>query len=156
MAGVETKFDQRLAQRDSGRVLCTKRALVEGTGNGAAAQQRGSEPDALFVGEADHFDCERQTPSSFRELGDAGNRRDQPERAIPFSGIAHRIVMRPQHQARQVRPIAFIAAADVADRIEMRGHSGRSHPGEDQFGRGTMLPGEENPRQMYRRLGDRR
>ena len=63
--------------------------------------------------------------------------------------------MRTQHQARQSRPLAFVAAADVADRVEMRAHAGRPHPGQDQVGRGAMFPGEEDPRQMLRRLRDR-
>ena len=78
------------------------------------------------------------------QIGDAGNRRDQPERAIPFAGVANRIVVRAQHQARQARTIALVAAADIADRVEMRAHAGRAHPGQDQFGRRAMLPGQEN------------
>ena len=58
------------------------------------------------------------------QIGDAGNRRDHPERPVPFAGVAHGVVMRAQHQARQPRPLAFVAAADIADGIETRGHAG--------------------------------
>ena len=50
------------------------------------------------------------------------------ERAVPFAGIAHGVVMRSQHQARQAGPLAFVTAADIADGIEMRGHAGLAHP----------------------------
>ena len=63
--------------------------------------------------------------------------------------------MRSQHQARQARPLAFVTAADVADGVEMRGHAGLAHPAQDEIGGGAMLRGEENPRQMLRRFGDR-
>ena len=76
------------------------------------------------------------------------------ERAVPFAGVAHGVVMRAQHQARQAGPIAFVTAADIADRVEMRAHAGLAHPGEDQIGGHAVLRRKENPRQMLRRLGD--
>ena len=54
------------------------------------------------------------------QIGHAGDRRDQSERAVPFAGVAHGVVMRAQHQARQAGPLAFVTAADVSDRVEMR------------------------------------
>ncbi len=89
------------------------------------------------------------------EIGDAGNRRDQPERAIPFAGVANRIVVRSQHQAWQPGTIALVSAADIADRVEMRAHPGRPHPPEDQFSRRAMLPGQEDAGEVRFRLGDR-
>src|SRR6185437_8195290 len=70
--------------------------------------------------------------------------RDDAERPVPFAGIAHGVVMRSQHQARQARAISLIPAADIADGIEMRAHTGLAHPGHDQIGRETMLRREED------------
>ncbi len=58
-----------------------------------------------------------------------------PQRAVPFAGVAHGVVVRAEHQAGRPRPLAFVAAADVADRVEMRAHAGLAHPGQDQVGR---------------------
>ena len=63
--------------------------------------------------------------------------------------------MRAQHQARQARTLALVTAADIADGVEMRGHAGIAHPGQNQIGGDAVFGGQENPRQMLRRLGDR-
>ena len=55
---------------------------------------------AFLVGEPDHLDGKRQTPPPPMQIGDAGNRGDQSERAVPFAGIADGVVVRTQHQAR--------------------------------------------------------
>ena len=73
------------------------------------------------------------------QVGDAGNRRDHAERPVPFAGVAHGVVMRAQHQARQARALALVTAADIADGVEMRGHAGIAHPRQEQIGRGAML-----------------
>src|SRR5713101_4743493 len=85
-----------------------------------------------------------------------GNRRSQPERTVPFAGVADGVVMRAQHQARRARNLAFVAAADVSDRVEMRAHSGVAHPAQDEVGGRAMLVGEEDAREMFWRFGDRR
>src|SRR6266446_875666 len=69
---------RRVAQRNSGAVLYPQHALVERSRDRPAPQQRGREPDALLVGEPGHLDRERQSLSSSVQLGEAGNRRDQP------------------------------------------------------------------------------
>jgi hypothetical protein len=89
------------------------------------------------------------------QIADTGNRGDQSKRAVPFAGIADGIVVRTQHQARQPRNLAFVAAADISDRIEMRAHSCLNHPVQDKVGRRPMLPGEKNAREMLWRLGNR-
>ena len=135
--------------------LRVEHALVEGAGDGAAAEQGRGEADAFLIGKAGHLDRERQSLAAPVEIGDAGNRGDEPERPVPFAGVAHGVVMRAQHQAGQARPLALVAAADIADGIEMRGHAGVPHPRQQEIGRGAVLGGEEDPRQMIRRLGDR-
>jgi hypothetical protein len=150
MFGVKTELQQSIAHRNSVRVLYAEHALVEGPCDRAAAQQRGGEPDPLLVGEPGYFDGERQAPPSLVQIGDAANRRDQSERAVPFAGIADGVVVRAQHQARQTGALAFIAAADISDRIEMRMHSGRAHPAQDKVGSGTMLFREEDACKMLR------
>ena len=90
------------------------------------------------------------------QIGNAGDRGDQSERPIPFAGIAHGVVMRAQHQARQAGPIAFVSAADIADRVEMRAHAGLAHPDENEIGGGAVFGRKENPRQMLRRFGNGR
>jgi hypothetical protein len=73
------------------------------------------------------------------QIGHAAYRRDQAERPIPLAGVAHGIVMRTEHQAGQTRNLAFVAAADVADRIEMRLHAGIPHPRQQEIGRCAMF-----------------
>ena len=156
MSGVETKLDQRLAHRNPGGVRGAEHALVKRARDRAAAEQRGCEADAFLVGEPDHLDGERQPALSLVQIGNAGNRGDQAERAVPFAGIADGVVMRAQHQARQARGLAFVTAADISDRIEMRVHAGGPHPVQDEVGRRAMLGGEENAGQMFRGLGNLR
>ena len=129
-------------------VARVEHAFVEGAGDRPAAEQRGGKPHALLVGETDDFDRKRQPHAPPVQIGDAGNRRDHAERAVPFAGVAHGVVMRAQHQARQPGTFALIAAADIADGVEMRGHAGISHPGQDEIGRDAMFRRKENPRQM--------
>jgi len=64
--------------------------------------------------------------------------------------------MRAQHQARRARSLAFVTAADISDRVEMRAHSGIAHPAQDKVGGRAMLFGEEDAREMLWRFGDRR
>jgi hypothetical protein len=63
--------------------------------------------------------------------------------------------MRPEHQARQARAIALVAATDIADGIEMHNHPGIAHPAQQQIGGGAVLGGQEDPGQAFRRLGNR-
>ncbi len=90
------------------------------------------------------------------QIGDTGNRRDQPERTVPFAGVANGVVMRAQHQARRAGNLAFVTAADISDGVEMRPHSGVAHPAQDQVSRRAMLFGKEDAREMLWRFGDRR
>jgi hypothetical protein len=136
-------------------ILYAERALDEGSGDRAAAQQCRGKPNPLLVGEPGHLDRERQSPPSFAQIGNAGNRGDQSERAVPFAGIADGVVMRTKHQARQAGTVALVTAADVADRIEMRMHAGLNHPVQDEVGRRAMLPSQEDARKVLRRLGNR-
>ena len=127
---------------------------IESARDRAAAEQRGRKAHALLVGESNDLDRERQPPPAPVQIGDAGNRCEQSERAVPFAGVAHGVVMRAQHQARQAGTIAFITAADISDRIEMRGHAGLAHPAKNEIGGDAVFGGQENPRQMLRRLGN--
>ena len=64
---------------------------------------------------------------------------DHTEHAIVFARIAHRVEMRAQHQARRTRPITFVAANDVADRVETRAHARLAHPCKDELIGRTLL-----------------
>src|SRR5947207_14631829 len=64
--------------------------------------------------------------------------------------------MRAQHQAGQACNLAFVAAADISDRVEMCAHSGIAHPAQHKVGRRAMLFGEEDAREMLGRFGDSR
>ncbi len=149
MIGIEAEFLQRLAHGDAGGIAHLQHAFVEGAGDRAAAEQRGGEAHALLVGKAGDLDRERQPLAAPVQIGDAGDRSDHAERPVPFAGVAHGVVMRAEHQAWQTRRGALIAAADIADRIEMRVHAGLAHPGQDQIGRGAMLAREEDPGKMF-------
>ena len=145
----------RLAHREAAWIARAEHAFVEGAGDRPAAEQRGGKPDALLVGETCDFDRKGQPHAPPVQVGDAGNRRYHSERAVPFAGVAHGVVMRTQHQAGQPGTFAFIAAADIADGVEMYGHPGIFHPGQDEIGRDAMSRREEDPRQMRARLGNR-
>ncbi len=51
--------------------------------------------------------------------------------------------------------LSLIAAADIADRIEVRAHAGRAHPAKDQVGRRAMLRREEDAREVVGSFGYR-
>src|SRR3981189_1638388 len=68
-----------------------------------------------LIGEPHDLDRKRQPPPAPVQVRDAGNRRDQSERAVPFAGVAHGVVMRAQHQARQAGAIAFITAPELSN-----------------------------------------
>ena len=115
---------KRIAHRDPGpdfRVPNTPSSNVPATARLPSSVE--GEADALLIGGADHLDGERQAFSAPLQVGHAGNRRDQSERAVPFAGVADGVVMRAQHQARHSGPLAFVAAADVSDRVEVRARS---------------------------------
>ena len=129
--------------------------LDERTGDRAAAEQGRGKANPFLVGEPDDLDRKRQPLPAPVQVRDAGNRRDQSERAVPFAGVTHRIIVRAQHQARQARPVALIAAADISDRVEMRAHARLDHPGQDEIGGDLVFGRKENPRQLLWRLRDR-
>ena len=156
MIGVEAELHQRIAHGDAVTVACVEHALVEGAGHRAAAEQRRGEAHPLLVGKADDFDRERQALAAAVEIGDAGDRRDHAQRPVPFAGVAHGVVVRAEHQARQARPLAFVAAADIADRVEMRTHAGVAHPAQDEFGGGAQLAGQIDAGELVGFFGDRR
>jgi hypothetical protein len=54
------------------------------------------------------------------EALDDAERGERAERAVVAAGVAHGVDMRTDHQRRRVRPPAFVARADVADRIDAR------------------------------------
>jgi hypothetical protein len=64
--------------------------------------------------------------------------------------------VRAEHQAGRAFNFAFMAAADIADGIEMRAHAGLAHPSQNEFGRGSVLACQEYPGQIPGRLRDRR
>ena len=63
--------------------------------------------------------------------------------------------MRTQHQTGQARNLAFVATADISDRVELRLHPGIPHPRQNKIGRRAMLWREKDARQLTWRLGDR-
>ena len=148
MIGIEAEVLQRLAHGNAVGIAHPQHALVKGAGDRAAAEQRGGEADALLVGKAGDLDRERQPLAAPVQVRDAGDRGDEAERPIPFAGVTHGIVMRAEHQAWQAGRSALVAAADIADGIEMRVHAGFAHPGQDQIGRGAMLFGEKDAGEM--------
>ena len=155
MLRIEPEPHHRLAHGEAVRIARIEHAFVEGAGDRPAAEQGGGKPHALLVRETDDFDRKGQPHIAPVQIGDAGDRGDDPERSIPFAGVAHGVVMRTQHQARQPGTFPFIAARDVSDGVEMRGHAGIFHPRQDEIGHGAMLGREEYPREPFRRLGNR-
>src|SRR6267142_7041217 len=148
MVGIETELEERIAYRYSGAVLYAKQALVERSGDRAAPQQRGGESNAFLIGKTGHLDSEGQWLSAPVYICNAGNRRNQPKRPVPFACVTYGIVVRAEHEAGQTRTFSFVAAADVSDGIEMRAHSRLSHPRQQQISRGAVLGGEKDTGQI--------
>ena len=126
---------------------------VERTGNRTAAQQRAAKANALLVGEAQHFDGEGQALALLVQRMHAFNRSDHPEHAIVFAGIAYRVEMRAEHQARRPRSVAFITTDAVADLVELGAHAGIAHPAQHEIAGGTLFLAQEDTRQSIGLLG---
>ena len=90
--------------------------------------------------------CGRRRPPRVQRL-DAFERAHDAQHAVVLARIEHRVEVRAEHQAGQAGPVALVAADDVADRIETRGHARVAHPAEHEPARGDLLAGEEHARQ---------
>ena len=152
---VQPKLHHGFAHAEAGMIARIEHAFVEGAGDRPAAEQGGGKPHALLVRETDDFDRKGQPHIAPVQIGDAGDRGDDPERSIPFAGVAHGVVMRTEHQARQPGTFSFVTAADIADGVEMRGHSGIPHPRHQEISRDAMFGRKEDPCQILRRFGNR-
>ena len=155
MVGIKAECHHRLAHRNAGAVARIEHARdrnVPATARLPSSVEAKRTPSSS-ANPTTSIAKGNRLPAAV-EIGDAGDRGDHAERAVLFAGVAHGVEMRAEHQTRQAGPVAFVAAADIADRVEMRGHAGLAHPGQNQIGGVAVLRRKKNPRQMLRRLGD--
>ncbi len=143
---IESERSQRSTHRDAGGICLVEQCGVERAGDGSAAQQRGTEAHALFVGETDHLDREGQPRRRRLQCVHAFDRRDDAEHAVVLPGVADGVEVRSQHQAWQTRRRSLVASDAIAHGVQPGIHSGRAHPVEHQRVRVPLLRREEHPR----------
>jgi hypothetical protein len=154
MIGVAAERLQRVAHRDAAGVLLRQGFRLVDPGEAARAGQSVGEAHALLVAESD--DLERDVePSPLRReaLGEA-ERGERAERAVVAAGVAHGVDMRADHQRRGARPPAFVARADVADRIDARRNAALFRPGDELLGGAPVRLRQAEPRQSGRVVGE--
>jgi hypothetical protein len=122
---IELELRQCLAHRHAIRIGLGEQRGIERSRDGAAAEQRRSKAHALLIAKADYLDGERQSRAGRVERSDAFDRAQHAEHAVVLAGVAHGVEVRPQHEARQPRPRAFVAANAIAHGVDVRGHPGR-------------------------------
>ena len=75
-----------------------------------------------------------QAQAGSGDVVDALDRGDDAERAVPFAGIAHGVVMRADHHAREAGDLPLIAADDIADLVHARVEPRLAHPAQNKLG----------------------
>ncbi len=153
-AGSSPKPRKRIAHRDSGSIDRIEQCMVEGSRHRPAAEQRRAEAHALLVAEPDDLDGERQAYPAGMERTHAFDRRDHAEHAVVLAGVAHRVEVRTEHEAREFGTLALVAARAVADGIHACRHAGVAHPGQHVFVCIALLVGKEHARQAALLFGE--
>src|SRR5258708_18534494 len=110
LRGVESEMRQGLPHADTLVVDLLQQRRLKRPGNRPAAQQRGAKANALLVGKAQYFDGEGQTLALLVQRMHAFDRGDDAEHAVVFAGIAYRVEMRAEHEARRPRSVALVTA----------------------------------------------
>lgn len=119
-----------------------------------AAKKRGAEAHALFVGKSDYLDREGQALAGFVHAPNAFDRAEDAEEAIVPAGIAHAVHVGAGQQRRRARCRAFVAADDIAERVECGVHARFLHPAEDLLAGGAMLRRKERACNTRRVFGE--
>jgi hypothetical protein len=141
-AGIAADRRQRLPHADPLGVPCLEHARVERAGDGAGTDQRGGEAHALLVAERDDFDRVRQKLAGFVQRRHRRDGGEHAQGAVVGATVAHRVDVRAEQQRRVVRFAPWVAADDVADRVDGGAHARLLHPGPDPVGRRDVRRGE--------------
>ena len=98
---IQTKIRNRLAYRNSLRILTAEQILIQAAHEGAAADKRRAEANALFFRETDDFDGKGKLAAV--QSAEQRNGKNHSENAVVRSGVGYGIQMRAHHQARRIR-----------------------------------------------------
>ena len=153
---VQAELPQGVGQALPGGVSHRQCFGLKLAGQRLATDQRVAEAHAFLVAECHDFDGEGQPSSGFGEGLHAVDGGHHAEHAIVLAGVTHRVEMRAQHQARQIRFDAFVPANHIADGVDARLHAGFPHPVEHQFAGGGVLRGQKDASEaigQFRALG---
>jgi hypothetical protein len=140
---IEPERCQCVAHRRAVLVAAVEKLGIQRAGDRAAAQQRGAEAHAFLVREAHDLERERQAvPRSFSAWTQSIAATTP---SMPSYLPALRTVSRCEPSMRHGPPgcATFVAADDVADRVEPGAHSGFAHPPERELVRRALLRRQE-------------
>ena len=99
---------------------------VERASVGGASQVGRTEPQALFVSEANYFDGVREPLASVVQLLDARDRHHNAEDTVVLARLPYGVEVGTEDERSVAK--AFVAVYEVADLVRPRGHPGRAHP----------------------------
>ncbi len=150
---VEAEIAQRVAHHHAVRIDLVEQRRIERARHGATAEKCRTKAHALLVAKSDDFDRKGRARGRGVQRAHAFDRGDHTQHAVVLARVAHRIQMRPQHQARKARALAFVAAHAVAYGVEPCVHPGFAHPAQNEFVHLALLGGEENARQSALQFG---
>ena len=113
--GIQSRRGHRRRQGDAVGVAALQQARIETPRDRAAAEEARGEAHALFFGECDDVEVERQPAAEPLQVLGHDQRDEDAEPAVIFAGIADRIVVRRQDQRRRVWIVGGIASNDVGE-----------------------------------------
>ena len=154
--GVAAEGRDRLPHRDAIVVGLVEPRRVELAGHGLAADQRRAEAHAFLVAEADDLERVGQPDVAVVEILDARDCGDDAEQAVVLTGIAHAVLVGSGHDDRRIRVGGFVAADDIAERVEIGVHAGTAHQAKQKVAGLLVLVAEIGARDARRVLGELR
>src|ERR1700674_353250 len=98
---IQTEVLNRLAYRDSLRILAAKQILIQAPHEGSAPDKRSTKANALLFRETDDFDGKGKLPAV--QSAQQRDGKNHSENAVVRSGVGHGIKMRANYQARRIR-----------------------------------------------------
>src|SRR5713226_5430117 len=100
---IQTKVLNRLAYRDSLRILAAEQILIQAAHEGAAPDKRSTEANALLFRETDDFDGKGKLPAV--QSAQQRNGKNHSENAVIRSSVGYGIKMGANKQSLQARRI---------------------------------------------------
>src|SRR5579864_3048403 len=97
--GIEPELDDGIANGETLSIALVQQLRIKTAGESSTADEWDPEPNALFFGEADDFNCVRQSPS--RQSFYQRNRQQHAENAVVSPGVRHGVEVRTDQQSRR-------------------------------------------------------